>query len=53
MVVIDPMHNLFLGVVKTHFYHIWVQQKILRKNKELRSLHAILDDVCFHPLLKI
>ncbi|KAF7366659.1 hypothetical protein MSAN_00923800 [Mycena sanguinolenta] len=42
MIVIDPMHNLFLGVVKTHFYHIWVQQNILRKTKELRSLHAIL-----------
>ncbi|KII93303.1 hypothetical protein PLICRDRAFT_100818 [Plicaturopsis crispa FD-325 SS-3] len=46
MIVIDPMHNLFLGkylsVVKTHFYHIWVQQKVLRKTKELRRLHAIL-----------
>ncbi|KAJ7156359.1 hypothetical protein C8R46DRAFT_1115786 [Mycena filopes] len=42
MVVIDPMHNLFLGVVKTHFYHIWVQLNVLRKTKELRSLHAIL-----------
>ncbi|KAJ7583887.1 hypothetical protein C8J56DRAFT_1166808 [Mycena floridula] len=45
MVVIDPMHNLFLGVVKTHFYHIWVQQNVLRKTKELRSLHAILDQL--------
>ncbi|KAF7358278.1 hypothetical protein MVEN_00876900 [Mycena venus] len=42
MIVIDPMHNLFLGVVKTHFYHIWVQLNVLRKTKELRSLHAIL-----------
>ncbi|KAF7363429.1 hypothetical protein MSAN_00998700 [Mycena sanguinolenta] len=42
MIVIDPMHNLFLGVVKTHFYHIWVQLNVLRKTKELRSLHALL-----------
>ncbi|KAJ6528999.1 hypothetical protein B0H19DRAFT_968612 [Mycena capillaripes] len=42
MIVIDPMHNLFLGVVKAHFYHIWVQLNVLRKTKELRSLHAIL-----------
>jgi len=63
MIVIDPMHNLYLGklvqlmlyslllmcsglgVVKTHFYHIWVQHKILRKTKELRRLHAILSEV--------
>ncbi|KAF8155108.1 hypothetical protein K438DRAFT_2026517 [Mycena galopus ATCC 62051] len=43
MIVIDPMHNLFLGVVKTHFYHIWVQLNVLRKTKELRTLHALLD----------
>ncbi|KAJ7864719.1 hypothetical protein B0H13DRAFT_2237002 [Mycena leptocephala] len=42
MIVIDPMHNLFLGVVKTHLYHIWVQLNVLRKTKELRTLHALL-----------
>ncbi|KAK7008315.1 hypothetical protein R3P38DRAFT_2552218 [Favolaschia claudopus] len=42
MIVIDPMHNLFLGIVKTHFYHIWVQLNVLRKTKELRTLHALL-----------
>lgn len=41
-VVIDPMHNLILGLVKTHFYHIWVQGKILRKTKELRAFHEFL-----------
>ncbi|RXW14412.1 hypothetical protein EST38_g11447 [Candolleomyces aberdarensis] len=41
-IVIDPMHNLLLGLVKTHFYHIWVQSKILRKTKELNALHKIL-----------
>ncbi|KAK0439731.1 uncharacterized protein EV420DRAFT_1486184 [Desarmillaria tabescens] len=42
MVVIDPTHNLFLGLIKTHFYHIWVQQNVLRKTKELRALHVIM-----------
>jgi hypothetical protein len=65
MIVVDPMHNLFLGMfpynvvltsniqtlpllglVKTHFYHIWIPQKILRKTKELRAFHGILDKVC-------
>ncbi|KAI1783145.1 hypothetical protein LXA43DRAFT_977257 [Ganoderma leucocontextum] len=43
-VVIDPMHNLFLGLVKTHFYHIWIQMGILRENHELRVLHEMLRD---------
>jgi hypothetical protein len=65
MVIIDPMHNLFLGalgsicwtafdtdktdhcsgLVKTHFYQIWVKLKVLRKMKELRTFHGILADV--------
>ncbi|KZP21905.1 hypothetical protein FIBSPDRAFT_739745 [Athelia psychrophila] len=45
MVVIDPMHNLLLGLVKTHFYHIWVQGKVLREKKELRGLHKILSEI--------
>lgn len=63
MIVIDPMHNLFLGesyvqcrtipcsgicclgLIKTHFYHIWIQGKVLRAKKELRRLHAILAEV--------
>ncbi|KAF6741770.1 hypothetical protein DFP72DRAFT_861523 [Ephemerocybe angulata] len=44
MVVIDPMHNLLLGLVKTHFYHIWVQMKILRKTEELKALHTFLSE---------
>ncbi|CDO71994.1 hypothetical protein BN946_scf184943.g29 [Trametes cinnabarina] len=39
------MHNLFLGLVKTHFYHIWVQLKLFRKSRELRRLHAILAEL--------
>lgn len=63
MIVIDPMHNLLLGMygslyidvsfseriilglVKTHFYHIWIQLKVLRKTKELRRFHEILSKV--------
>lgn len=63
-IVIDPMHNLFLGefsilhryqlrgvhtsyigLVKTHFYNIWVQGKILRANHELDMFHEMLADV--------
>ncbi|KAF8055688.1 hypothetical protein FPV67DRAFT_1679823 [Lyophyllum atratum] len=25
MIVVDPMHNLILGLVKTHFYNIWMR----------------------------
>ncbi|KAF5328157.1 hypothetical protein D9619_013454 [Psilocybe cf. subviscida] len=42
MVVIEPMHNLFLGVVKTRSYHIWVKLGVLCKTKELARVHAIL-----------
>ncbi|KAI0363300.1 hypothetical protein BV20DRAFT_1058164 [Pilatotrama ljubarskyi] len=45
MIVVDPMHNLFLGLVKTHFYHIWIQLKIFRKSKEVRRLHEILAEL--------
>ncbi|KJA24792.1 hypothetical protein HYPSUDRAFT_53569 [Hypholoma sublateritium FD-334 SS-4] len=45
MIVIDPMHNLFLGLVKTHFYHIWVQNNVLRKTKELRRLHILIAEI--------
>ncbi|KAI0672452.1 hypothetical protein C8Q78DRAFT_1077971 [Trametes maxima] len=45
MVVVNPMHNLFLGLVKTHFYHIWVQLKILRKTQELQRFHALLKNL--------
>ncbi|KDQ55237.1 hypothetical protein JAAARDRAFT_196089 [Jaapia argillacea MUCL 33604] len=32
-------------VVKSHFYHIWVQLKVLRRTKELCRLHSILAEV--------
>ncbi|KAF8130623.1 hypothetical protein EV363DRAFT_1296693 [Boletus edulis] len=43
-IVVDPMHNLFLGLIKTHFYQIWVQSKILQPNHELRVLHQMLPE---------
>ncbi|KAF8887304.1 hypothetical protein BD779DRAFT_1470716 [Infundibulicybe gibba] len=43
-VIIDPMHNLFLGLVNTHFYNIWIQSKILCPKHELLVLHKMLDD---------
>ncbi|KAG1735328.1 uncharacterized protein EDB91DRAFT_563011 [Suillus paluster] len=36
------MHNLFLGLVKTHFYNIWVQGKVLCPNHELTAFHEML-----------
>ncbi|KIO14402.1 hypothetical protein M404DRAFT_18570 [Pisolithus tinctorius Marx 270] len=32
------------GLVKTHFYNIWVQSKILQPNHELAMLHSMLTD---------
>jgi len=42
MTVIDPMHTLFLGLVKTQWYDIWVKQEILRPKKELQAFHGLL-----------
>ncbi|KIK33736.1 hypothetical protein CY34DRAFT_110541 [Suillus luteus UH-Slu-Lm8-n1] len=44
-IVIDPMHNLFLCLMKMHFYNIWVQSKILRPNHELDAFHKMLADI--------
>ncbi|KAG1719167.1 uncharacterized protein EDB91DRAFT_1011243, partial [Suillus paluster] len=41
-IIINPMHNLFLGLIKTHFYNIWVQSKILHSNHELDMFHEML-----------
>ncbi|OBZ79611.1 hypothetical protein A0H81_00065 [Grifola frondosa] len=43
-VVIDPMHNLFLGLVKMHFYYMWVKMGILQEKHELCVLHDMLRD---------
>jgi hypothetical protein len=62
MIIIDPMHNLLLGMdipldnrmacssrllglVKTHWYNIWIQLKVLRPTKELARFHDILSRV--------
>ncbi|KAF9227073.1 hypothetical protein BS17DRAFT_669495, partial [Gyrodon lividus] len=48
-VVFNPMHNfsqyittMYLCVVKSHIYNIWVQGKILHTNHELKVLHEML-----------
>ncbi|KAL4073275.1 hypothetical protein V8B97DRAFT_2023066 [Scleroderma yunnanense] len=43
-IVINLMHNLFLGLIKTQFYNIWVQGKILHPNHELWVFHDLLAD---------
>ncbi|KAF9227789.1 hypothetical protein BS17DRAFT_694301 [Gyrodon lividus] len=56
-IMIDPMHNLFLSLVKTHFYNIWVQSKILWAGHELKVLHEMLANVstyyCLNPANKV
>ncbi|KAJ7852606.1 hypothetical protein B0H13DRAFT_2359401 [Mycena leptocephala] len=41
-IVIDPMHNLLMGLTKTHFHTIWVQGNILCEKHELRVFHEML-----------
>ncbi|KAI0826965.1 hypothetical protein BC628DRAFT_1502389 [Trametes gibbosa] len=49
MTVIDPMHNLLLGVVKTQWYTRWIKPGVLRADtkagnkRELTMMHAFLD----------
>ncbi|EGO30588.1 hypothetical protein SERLADRAFT_432160 [Serpula lacrymans var. lacrymans S7.9] len=51
-VVTDPMHNLFLGLIKSHFYNIWVQSKILRPNYKLKVFHELLLILLFLALVE-
>lgn len=39
------LHIAHLGLVKNHFYGIWIQNKILRPKHELAVLHEMLNDV--------
>jgi hypothetical protein len=44
----DPILTFYLlssGLIKTHFFHIWVQCQILRPNYELNILHDLLKNV--------
>ena len=45
MGLISSNSSFITGLVKTHFYNIWVQTKILRPNHELTKLHELLADV--------
>ncbi|KAJ7725789.1 hypothetical protein B0H16DRAFT_1665830 [Mycena metata] len=46
--VVDPMHNLLLGLAKTQWYNQWIQTNTLRadtprKNRELHLIHDFLE----------
>ncbi|KAI9060901.1 hypothetical protein FKP32DRAFT_1577145 [Trametes sanguinea] len=49
MTVIDPMHNLLLGVVKTQWYGRWIKPGVLRADtkagtkRELSIMHSFLE----------
>ncbi|KDN46958.1 hypothetical protein RSAG8_04035, partial [Rhizoctonia solani AG-8 WAC10335] len=42
MVVVDPMHCLFLGIVDWQFHTIWVEMKHLRPGAELDELQQMV-----------
>ncbi|EUC58638.1 transposase family tnp2 protein, partial [Rhizoctonia solani AG-3 Rhs1AP] len=42
MVVVDPMHCLFLGIVDWQFHTIWVDMKHLRPGEELDELQTMV-----------
>ncbi|CAE6534790.1 unnamed protein product, partial [Rhizoctonia solani] len=42
MVIIDPMHCLFLGLVDWQFHTVWVEMKHLRPEKELAELQKMV-----------
>ncbi|KAF8144902.1 hypothetical protein K438DRAFT_1631086, partial [Mycena galopus ATCC 62051] len=46
--VVDPMHNLLLGIAKTQWYGQWIKTNTLRadttrKNRELHMIHNFLE----------
>ncbi|PSR70650.1 hypothetical protein PHLCEN_2v13455 [Hermanssonia centrifuga] len=51
MTVIDPMHNILLGVVKTQWYGTWIQGKTLRERTSTNKVRRELDSI--HDYLKI
>ncbi|KZV63255.1 hypothetical protein PENSPDRAFT_758090 [Peniophora sp. CONT] len=50
MTIVDPMHNILLGLVKCQWYTCWIKPKVLRpgtktKKHELDILHEFLADL--------
>ncbi|QRW26210.1 Transposase family Tnp2 protein [Rhizoctonia solani] len=43
MVIVDPMHCLFLGLVDFQFHKIWVEMDHLQQGKELKELQNMID----------
>lgn len=52
MTLIDPMHNLLLGIIKAQWYNRWIQTGVLRATteagmeRELADVHEFLNLVC-------
>ncbi|KAL6299004.1 hypothetical protein BKA93DRAFT_753720 [Sparassis latifolia] len=51
MTVVDPMHNILLGVVKTQWLDAWINTKALRERTAVNKVCRELDQV--HEYLKI
>ncbi len=45
MILLHDWPPISLGLVKSHFYGIWIKSKILHPNHELRVLHDMLEKV--------
>ncbi|KAF8523420.1 hypothetical protein JB92DRAFT_2705186, partial [Gautieria morchelliformis] len=50
MTIIDPMHNLLIGVIKNHWYATWIQGSSLQSNtskvkRELGLIHEYLNSM--------
>ncbi|EKM61709.1 uncharacterized protein PHACADRAFT_82310 [Phanerochaete carnosa HHB-10118-sp] len=45
MAIIDPMHNLLLGIMKNIWFDVWVKDKALRERTQLKSVPRKLDRI--------
>ena len=48
MLIVDPMHNLFLGTTKHLFKNLWLKQGLLSA-KNLSTLQTRVENVCVPP----
>lgn len=45
MSIIDPMHNILLGIVKTHWLNAWIETKTLRGRTSTKRVPRELDQI--------